>query len=73
VVADYTVAQLKQFSAGYPKVFGDRYLDFKIPTFKEALYLLLNSSNTVMILDLKIENLGEPIAKTIAEVLRTAQ
>jgi glycerophosphoryl diester phosphodiesterase len=67
-VVDFTVAELKQFSAGYPKVFGDKYPDYRIPTFREALELLLNSSNTIMVLDLKVEHLGQHIASDIAYV-----
>lgn len=68
-MVDYTLAELQQFSAGYPEVFGDKYLDLKIPTFKQALNLLLNtSSSTIIVMDLKVEDLGSPIANTIREV-----
>lgn len=68
-VADYPLAELQKFSAGYPKLFGDKYLDQKIPTFKQALQLLLDTSSSfIIIMDLKVEKLGEAISRTIEEV-----
>jgi len=68
-LANYTVAELEQFSAGYPKRFGDRFEDLRIPTFKQALELLIEFPAALLVMDLKVEGLGQAIASTINEVL----
>lgn len=67
-LANYTVAELEQFSAGYPKRFGDRFEDLRIPTFKQALELLIEFPAALLVMDLKVEGLGQAIASTINEV-----
>jgi glycerophosphoryl diester phosphodiesterase len=68
MVANYTLEELSQFTAGYPNKFGDKYLDLKIPTFKDALLLLAQYPDAVMIMDLKQEGLGASIAQALYEV-----
>lgn len=69
LLSNYTLAQAKRLSAGYPSRFGSAYADVTIPTLKEGLQLLLNSTNTtVMIMDLKEEGLAQKIAQVLQEV-----
>ncbi len=68
-MADYTLAELQQFSAGYPQKFGTKFMDAKIPTFKEGLELLVQYPDAVMIMDIKEENLGSKIAQVLSEVI----
>ena len=39
LIRDYTLAELKKFSAGYSKQFGDQFSSEKIPTLLEVLEL----------------------------------
>ena len=49
LIRDYTLAELKKFSAGYSKQFGDQFSSEKIPTLLEVLELLEPSDKSLLI------------------------
>ncbi|MBC7205012.1 MAG: PEP-CTERM sorting domain-containing protein [Methyloversatilis sp.] len=65
-IANTTLEELKQLSAGYSDVFGDRYAGEQIPTLVETLTLAREYGSKV-VLDTKDGNAGAAMARAIAE------
>lgn len=75
LIGEYTQKELKKFSAGFPKKFGNRFLEEKIPTLLEVLELM-ESSKRGLLIEIKShekdalfyhKKIGPTLYKTIKE------
>lgn len=69
-VADYSLAQLKQFRAAERQRFGDRYAQIPIATLREFVALLLQPPHVTAFVELKVEALARLDAARVLERLR---
>jgi glycerophosphoryl diester phosphodiesterase len=56
-VASHDLEEIRALSAGYPKLFGDRYLDEKVPTLEEAFELLRGHAR--VLIEIKPESVSD--------------
>ena len=56
-IRDYSLARLQDFSAGYPKRFGDRFAEVRIATLAELVELLRPHPGVIPFIELKKNSL----------------